>query len=390
MHATPASRAERPDALLQLRSTPNTPREGSAARDFSTMLEDSARPRTEQRATPDTTVPRHADARSRDGAPPERERAPANETQPQPRDGRTEQGGRPDTAPAANAKDHDAPDDGHEGEETEELPAGFAALTALLAAPEERAGGRLAAHASGQGALGAHDDARSARHTLNAPLLATVLASAGEGEGRVAPTPLALAPALSAATADAAHLLPPGGQAAGDGEQPAFTLAHATATAARSEAGALAQHQVNTPVTQRGWAEDVGNRMLWMIGRNESKAELMLTPPSLGKVGVSIVVNGDQTSAHFVAATQAAREALEHALPRLREALQQAGIQLGQTDVSTAHEQQHHGSGDDASRNARGAGAGTAFHEAGDSPLADASDSQQWTRVPAGRIDLFA
>ena len=76
-----------------------------------------------------------------------------------------------------------------------------------------------------------------------------------------------------------------------------------------------------------------------MLGRAESKAELVLTPPNLGKLEVSIALNGDQTTAQFVASSQASRDALEQALPRLREILEQAGISLGQANVSTSEDQ---------------------------------------------------
>ena len=54
----------------------------------------------------------------------------------------------------------------------------------------------------------------------------------------------------------------------------------------------------------------------------------------MGKIEVSINLNGDQASAAFSAANPAAREALQDALPRLREILAQAGIQLGEANVN--------------------------------------------------------
>ena len=53
-------------------------------------------------------------------------------------------------------------------------------------------------------------------------------------------------------------------------------------------------------------------------------------------------MTGDQTTAHFLTATPAARDLLEQALPRLREVLQQAGLQLGQAEVNTSAHQQRH------------------------------------------------
>ena len=157
--------------------------------------------------------------------------------------------------------------------------------------------------------------------------------------------------------------------------------------ALRGDPGPIPQLQVHTPAGQRAWAEDVGSRMLWMVGRGESRAELVLTPPSLGRLGVSIQINGDQTSAHFVAATAAAREALEQAMPRLREALQQAGITLGQTNVSTSGEQQAREDRHDEQAG-NGARIGHPPLDA-DAPLAPLP-GQRWASTGTGMIDTFA
>jgi flagellar hook-length control protein FliK len=93
---------------------------------------------------------------------------------------------------------------------------------------------------------------------------------------------------------------------------------------------------VGTP----GWTEEVGNRVAWLANRSESKAELVLTPPQMGRIEVSLSVKGDQATASFVSSNPVVREALEAALPRLREVLADAGIQLGQAQVSAENARQ--------------------------------------------------
>ncbi len=95
------------------------------------------------------------------------------------------------------------------------------------------------------------------------------------------------------------------------------------------------QFTVPTPVGHPTWPQDVGNRIVWMAGKDLGKAELVLTPPHLGRMEISLSLNGDQASASFVTASPAAREALEQALPKLREMMSQAGIDLSQANVST-------------------------------------------------------
>jgi len=144
------------------------------------------------------------------------------------------------------------------------------------------------------------------------------------------------------------------------------------------------QLPVQTPAGQQAWAEDVSNQVRWMLGRAESKAELVLTPPSLGKLEVSISLNGDQTTAQFIASSQAARDALERAMPHLREILQQAGIMLGDANVSTSGQQ-----GRDGSASSQGGGKGQ-----GDEALTGAGTQSGsgggWVKQQQGMVDTFA
>ena len=157
-------------------------------------------------------------------------------------------------------------------------------------------------------------------------------------------------------------------------------LRHAPATQP-----ATPQLPVHTPAGQQAWAEDVGNQVRWMLGRAESKAELVLTPPNLGKLEVSINLNGDQTTAQFVASSQAARDALERAMPQLREVLQQAGIMLGDANVSTS--QQGAGGEGQGSHGRSGARGEAAI--AGDAG-GNGSSTGVWLRQQQGMVDTFA
>ena len=145
------------------------------------------------------------------------------------------------------------------------------------------------------------------------------------------------------------------------------------------------QLPLTTTAGQSGWAEEVGNRVIWMLGRAESKAELVLTPPNLGKVEVSINLNGDQTTAHFIASSQAARDALEQALPRLRDILQQSGIALGQTHVGTSDQQQ-------ASTDSRSSsGQQHHGHPSGEEQSSSPQSVQPavWIKQSQGMVDTF-
>lgn len=137
-------------------------------------------------------------------------------------------------------------------------------------------------------------------------------------------------------------------EAAGDKASAGATLQPAGTPLAQLPVATNQTLPVEHPVGAAGWGPEVGNRLVWMANRAESHAELVLTPPHMGRVEVSLSVNGDQASATFVSSNPAVREALEAAMPRLRETLADAGIQLGQAQVGA--ENAHQSAQDEKSR----------------------------------------
>jgi flagellar hook-length control protein FliK len=112
-------------------------------------------------------------------------------------------------------------------------------------------------------------------------------------------------------------------------------LGAAVNSAATQPTATTPRQVVATPVATQGWADEVGQKVSWAAHNGNGRAELILTPAHMGRIEVSINMNGDQASANFVAANAATREALQDAMPQLREVLAGAGIQLGQANVST-------------------------------------------------------
>ncbi|MDR2925372.1 MAG: flagellar hook-length control protein FliK [Azoarcus sp.] len=150
---------------------------------------------------------------------------------------------------------------------------------------------------------------------------------------------------------------------------------------------ALPQFTIPAGAGQKGWAEEIGNRVMWMMGRAENRAELILTPPHLGKVEVSIHLNGDQSTAQFLASSQSARDALEQAMPRLRELLAQAGISLGEASVNTSGEGRAQDSENTRHTGMRHADAhdGSGGGEAPPEP-----PPGHWSRLDSGLVNTFA
>lgn len=106
---------------------------------------------------------------------------------------------------------------------------------------------------------------------------------------------------------------------------------------------AISSNQMNTSsaplhltphVGTPAWDQAVGQKVVWMVAGGQQTAELTLNPPDLGPLQVVISVNNDQANASFFSAQPEVRDALESALPKLRQMMNDAGVQLSGFSVS--------------------------------------------------------
>lgn len=91
---------------------------------------------------------------------------------------------------------------------------------------------------------------------------------------------------------------------------------------------------VQVPVGTAQWADEIGSRMTMMVEQGKHTASLRLSPEHLGPLEVRITMNGDQASVQFGAAHVDTRNAIENALPRLREMFASQGLSLADANVS--------------------------------------------------------
>ncbi|MCK5639758.1 MAG: flagellar hook-length control protein FliK [Gammaproteobacteria bacterium] len=89
-----------------------------------------------------------------------------------------------------------------------------------------------------------------------------------------------------------------------------------------------------THVQQPGWNQALGERVVWLSRQGVQEAQIQLTPRHLGPIEVRIMMNDDQASVVFTSQNPVTREALESAMPRLREMMADSGLNLVQSDVS--------------------------------------------------------
>ncbi|RJG15621.1 flagellar hook-length control protein FliK [Massilia cavernae] len=186
---------------------------------------------------------------------------------------------------------------------------------------------------------------------------------------RAEPAPLKEAPAAAPLAAPAA--------------QASLNIAQAAAGVATDKISA----RVGTPA----WDNQIGQKIVWMVAGKDQSATLTLNPPDLGPVQVVLNVTNDQASVAFSSSQLEVRQALENAMPKLREMLDESGIALGNATVDAGTHDQRQAEGE---RQAGGAGSGGRFAGNGNGGSADAAAAPVARPVASGSlpgtVDIFA
>jgi flagellar hook-length control protein FliK len=155
-------------------------------------------------------------------------------------------------------------------------------------------------------------------------------------------------------------------------------------TAANAVASA---NEIKAAPGSPAWDQAVGNKIVWMVGNTEQSASLTLNPPDLGPLQVIIKMQNDQASATFISAHHEVRQALEAAIPTLRNMMNDAGISLGQTTINMGNPQQ---------QNFQDTGNGQAANQTADmtseamTGLSSSAEPPLVKRVSSGLVDTFA
>jgi flagellar hook-length control protein FliK len=147
-------------------------------------------------------------------------------------------------------------------------------------------------------------------------------------------------------------------------------------------------------VGTQAWDNQVSQRIVYMIGK-EQAATLTLNPPDLGPVQVVLNVSNDQATVAFSSQQLEVRQALENAMPRLREMMSESGIALGNATVDAgAANQQGSQNGERRAEGGNANGGGNGLGGTGQGDVAVNEVAPRATRTVAlgdrGMVDLFA
>ena len=110
---------------------------------------------------------------------------------------------------------------------------------------------------------------------------------------------------------------------------------------------------VNHPPETPEWKQSVSQHIAIFSRNGLHSAEIRLHPEELGSLQISLRMQQDQAQIHIVSEHAHIRHVMEQAMPQLRAAMAESGIQLGQANVSgegqqfAAGEQGQNASGDE-------------------------------------------
>jgi flagellar hook-length control protein FliK len=112
-----------------------------------------------------------------------------------------------------------------------------------------------------------------------------------------------------------------------------------TGTQATISAATTPSLPVQPNMQNPAWGQVMSSRVVWMAKQGVQQAELRMNPAQLGPVEVKLHLHNDQASVTFHAQNSATRDALEQAIPRLRDSFAESGIQLANAEVGSQAQQ---------------------------------------------------
>ena len=139
----------------------------------------------------------------------------------------------------------------------------------------------------------------------------------------------------------------------------------------------------SVPRERQPLAGDMATHIRVLKTQGGGEARLNLNPAELGRMSITVITESGETKVAFVVETTSARHAVENALPRLREMLEQAGLSLSDSEVAEGHRDAKSESDGRDNRLAEGPSSDA-------SDLAEESLSLSLTLDPERILDTFA
>jgi flagellar hook-length control protein FliK len=161
----------------------------------------------------------------------------------------------------------------------------------------------------------------------------------------------------------------------------------ANTTRGASEARGAQQTTITPHLQENNWSQHFGEKVVWLAKSDQQSAQININPPQLGPIQIRLNLSGDQATMTFASPHLDVRQAIENALPQLKEMLSSAGINLGQADVG-ANMAQHKQETPFQSANGKRGGDENAILPANE--IAVSTGTSPILQRGRGLVDLFA
>lgn len=147
---------------------------------------------------------------------------------------------------------------------------------------------------------------------------------------------------------------------------------------------------IQTPVGEKGWETVLSNRIKWLVGKEMQGASVKVTPRHLGPIDIQVSVKNDQTNVNFVTHNTVVKEAIEAAIPRLREMFSDSNMELVNVDVQQQEKRQSQAGGAGVAGNDSGGSKGESGAGDHDGSTELAEEGAEQRRVVLGLVDDYA
>jgi len=123
---------------------------------------------------------------------------------------------------------------------------------------------------------------------------------------------------------------------------PLSTALNYAPTSPTQELSGVSQTTITETLGKAEWNQSMSKQISWMASQHIRSAEIKLTPSNLGTIEVRVDMNDDKLNVVFSSRDIGVRDSVEQAMPKLREMMEEQGLELGDTNVSeqTFFEQQ--------------------------------------------------
>ena len=155
--------------------------------------------------------------------------------------------------------------------------------------------------------------------------------------------------------------------------------------------GSAPQMTMQTPPNSAAWGAEMTTKVSWVAKEGFKTAHIHLDPPELGSLTVKVSMDQDSnTQVSFIASSAQAKDVLESQMQRLREMLQQQGVEVEKVDVEVSQgNDQSAGQGHLNAEGERGQG-GLAGNGLDEGELDDSLENVTHIETSERSIDFYA